>query len=180
MKREIVDTERRLHITSNGGVYPIDRLEYVGEALYIEREFRDHPHVRYFQAYLLPEHGWQVCRYIPHQGAHWCDWYVDICRIEVAGARWIREDLYLDLGVHDGRGYDLLDAEELGEAVAAGELRVGDAGYALHALQRFCDRLKEFGYQVQPLLDAVLYPAAQVASARAPSLPTKGKGAVGG
>lgn len=178
MKRDVIHTELGMHVTAKGTSYPFDRLQRFGTAICMEREFRNHPTVRYLQAYLLPEQGWQVCKYTPHQGAHWCDWYVDICRIEEQEGNYVVTDLYLDVGVHEGKGYDLLDCDELGEALGDGHITVEMARGALDSLQRLCEALAQHNYRMERLLATCLN-RGQAESAASQFLPEKGKGAVG-
>jgi uncharacterized protein len=178
LKRETIDLTNRVHVTGKGIAYPIDRLSRVGRGLLMERQFRDHPTVRYLQAWLLPHEGWRVCRYTPHEGVHWCDWYIDICQIEETDDRCLVTDLFLDVGVHEGKGYDLLDCDELGAALTAGLISARQAQGALDSLQYLCDLLVRYEYRMEPLLQALLDPSAEVAAAgmRQP----RGKGAIGG
>lgn len=179
MKRDIIDTVGRLHVTAKGFAYPIDRLERFGPYLCMGREFRDHPTVRYLTAYLFPAQGWQVCRYTPHKGAHWCDWYVDICSIAETDGRLTVTDLYLDVAVHEGRSYDLLDCDEFGEAVTSGQLALPLMRSALESLQRLADALVRHEYRMEPLLESLLHPMAAAATRAAAVMPEKGKGALG-
>lgn len=186
MKRCVIDPATRQHRFNNGYAYAIGRLERYGEILYFERPFVNHAAIRELRAYLVPAEGWQICQYIPHQGTHWCDWYVDICRITVSAEGWVMDDLFLDLGVHDGKGYDLLDADELADALASGEISTAEAMYALRSTQRLAEALAATGYLMQPLVAGLLAgtAASEVAStdgAGAPirRLPAKGRGALG-
>lgn len=182
MKRAIINPGDRTHrIVAKNQTYRIDRVEQIGTCLYFGRPFVDHPSVRYFEAWLLPEHGWQVCRYTPHAGAHWCDWYVDICRIEMRDGAYHVTDLYLDVAVHDGKRYEMLDGDEFGEAIAVGDVTPGVACYALDAMQRLCHALAQVDCRMQPLLEAALYPeSAQAGALGAAVASRRGKGACGG
>jgi predicted RNA-binding protein associated with RNAse of E/G family len=184
MKRCVIDPRARQHRFNNGYSYAITRLEQRGDMLYFERPFVNHPHIQEFRAYLVPAEGWQICQYVPHQGKHWCDWYVDICRITVEPEGWVMDDLFVDLGVHEGRGYDLLDTDELADALERGEISAADAAYALRSTQRLVEALAATGYAMQPLLAGLIAgsAAAEVASAGTGAnvrLPAKGRGAVG-
>jgi hypothetical protein len=101
----------------------------------------DDPHRIWIErSYLLLDVGVQLK--LPHW---WADehpgvWYVDLVQIVDDGDVLRVRDLYLDVIVPtDGRPYRMLDAEEFGDAIEAGELSVADAVDGLRRWQLFLD-----------------------------------------
>lgn len=162
MKREIVNVQQKLHIAQYGACFPIGEVRALGGGnLFVDRPFLDHPTCRRLQIHLLPAWGWQVCRYLDAEGREvgaW-NWYVDIARIEEKRGNLIVNDLYLDVGVHEGRAYQVLDLDEFSVALAVGELSPADTRWALDSLHRLVELLGAHGYQMgQVLAHALAHP----------------------
>ncbi len=120
----LLDVRARTWHRRDGRAHPLDRLEVRGETLYYASILDDSPTIRYFERWLIPSCGWMVNRFQFHEHAerrHY-DWYVDIDHIEVADGRWRMDDRFLDVIVHEGRGYEVWDADELADGLEQGEI----------------------------------------------------------
>ena len=154
MKLETLHPAASHQVGSSGRIYPVDTIRpHSGGALYFGRPWINSERYSYFESFLLPDLGVQVSCYtaIPPARFPW-DWYVDIARITQPGGVWRIHDLYLDLGVHEGRGYDILDLDEFADALKLGAIAPADADYALRSLHRFTALLADHGYAMERLL----------------------------
>ncbi|RIH81862.1 hypothetical protein Mterra_02935 [Calidithermus terrae] len=147
------DLATRTH-TVKAGTFPVRVYLEHPHGLYVERPFYDHPLYRYWQAHILPGPGWQVCRFTPHQGEHWCEYYVDIVSVRREGSVWSVQDLYLDLGVTRERAVRVLDTEELFAALEAGLISHRQAAWATAALHGLINALAEHGNDLPAMLRA--------------------------
>ncbi len=121
--------------------------------LYMARPTPGRAQFHYLESWLLPELGLRVSIF------HWNpgherdqDFYLDVCDIEVDGDRWQTEDHYLDLVVHTGDRTDLLDVDELLDALHAGMLTPETAERAIHTAVTAVDRLAAHGHDLQAWL----------------------------
>jgi predicted RNA-binding protein associated with RNAse of E/G family len=78
-----------------------------------------------------------------------------VVRIDVEGDCWRTEDHYLDLIVRPGRGVDVVDTDELLDAVLAGLLDPATAQEALTTTYRTVDGLARHGYLLDRWLSTV-------------------------
>ncbi|MDQ3151046.1 MAG: DUF402 domain-containing protein [Actinomycetota bacterium] len=123
------------------------RVEPFG--LYVARDVVDHPRIAALESWLLPGAGLRVTDWFFHAGHERDqDFYLDVADIAVDGALWRTEDHYLDLVVRTGRGVEVLDADELVAAVAAGLLDSRTAERALDTAFRTLDGLARHGYRL--------------------------------
>lgn len=158
MKLETVHPAEGRQVGSGGRVYAVDAVRALpGGALYFGRPWINSERYSYFESFLLPDLGAQVCTYtaIPPARAPW-DWYVDIARITQADGVFRILDLYLDLGVYEGRGYDVLDLDEFADALKLGTISAADADYALRSLHHLTALLADNHYAMERLLCARL------------------------
>ncbi len=179
MKRETVDLDRMVHIDPEGNPRQLSLTERRGPATYIERPFPDHPVVRRFKAWHFPALGWRVCVYESDDGPWPWDWYIDIARItdtsaDRRGPRRLEVlDLFADVVVREGLNYEVLDLEELAEALRGGEISPGDAAWALERAQHLCRLLAEEGFSMRAVLDRAvrgeLEPAGEVDARERPN-----------
>lgn len=88
-------------------------------------------------------------------------WYVDLIKIEVADDLVRIRDLDIDAMIStNGRGYRLLDLEEFGEAIEAGEISLTDAIDGMKRWQGFLDRHLHSG--TRPLVAFPDFPPASI------------------
>lgn len=140
----------------SGETFPLERLELSDGALYYGRTFGDHPSICYHERWLLPAQGWVINRFTPYpdKPPFWCDWYVDIDRVESSGDTWRVDDCFLDIGIHEGRGYEVLDADELADGIEQEEIALVEALAALRSLNALCVALPQLGFSGPALLEA--------------------------
>lgn len=149
-------------------VYPLESLVVAGDALYAAYFPTEHPRIERLEQWLLAGQGWNFNRFTvrPSQKPPVHDWYIDIDQTERTGNRWWQRDCLLDVSVHEGRFYVVEDADELADALEAGEISLQEANAALRALQQLCHALPLHGLS-----------GAAVLSAFAPGLPVEGRSA---
>jgi uncharacterized protein len=147
-------TERTMHL--RGRRTTLEHLEQAGGALYAGFSYPDHPRFAFIEQWLIPAQGWVVNRFTMHPHARpWgSDWYIDLDHVTVAGDTWLVHDRFLDLVVHEGRGYELLDADELAEGMASGEITAAEVQSVLHSLHTACAELRRLDFSVKALLEA--------------------------
>ena len=153
-----VDLTRKRFTSSKGEDYRIPRWAAHGNDVYFERPYVKQG-VRYTRhVWVYPARSITVSKMIPPEGfpPFWCDWYIDIVRAARDGSKWTVTDLYMDVGVHEGRAYTLKDVDEVGEALTERILSRQDAAYILHALHDVTHELKDNGYSGAVLLGAYL------------------------
>lgn len=150
----VVDTQALTVRDRNGLTYPIERLEVAQGRLFYARAIAGNDLFFYQERWLIPDQGWVVNRFTFHEHlrATAIDWYMETDRVEVAGSTWRVSDGYLDLGVYDGSRYELDDADELADGIAAGEITVAEGLAALHALNTLCKALHRLHFSGESLL----------------------------
>ncbi len=122
--------------------------------LYFGRQGANNPGIAYQERWLLPEQGWVVIRWTMQPGVEpfAYDWYVDIDRVDIEDSRWTITDRYLDMIVREGQGYEVLDADELAEAVGLGAIMLPDALSSLRSLDALCKALRRHDFSMLSLL----------------------------
>ncbi|MET9318404.1 DUF402 domain-containing protein [Kribbella sp. NPDC003505] len=93
------------------------------------------------RSYLLLGEGVQLTKPAVFEGPVEGWWYVDLVEIERADDGLIVHDLYVDFLIPPALDrYQILDLDELGEAVQDGKLTTAQCAGVLTATQRFVDR----------------------------------------
>ena len=138
-----IDLSRNLVVLSSDTSYQVNELQECDGCLFVGREMVAHSQYRYLRSCLISEWSVQLCKYFRHDGhEHWCDWYADIGRVWQKEKSWFFEDLYVDVGVKESKWYEVLDCDDLAEALARGEISSDDAGFVMKNLQNFLDMLR--------------------------------------
>lgn len=152
-----VDIPSQMVSARDGLFYPIDRFAVSDGALYFGRYGAANPSIAYQERWLLPEQGWVVIRWTMHPDVEplGYDWYVDIDRIDIHDGHWTITDRYLDMIVRENLGYEVLDADELADALASGGIAVADALSSLRALDGLCKALRRHDFSMLALLREV-------------------------
>lgn len=93
------------------------------------------------RCYVLADQGIQLTRPVNFTGAYEGSWYVDLVEVEVIDDRRIAvHDRWVDFIVTaDSLRYELLDLDELADAVTAGTATVETATTVLRQAQQFVD-----------------------------------------
>jgi len=142
----VVDTRARTVRDRNGVTYPLDALAVSAHGLYHARPLDQNEHFYYHERWVLPGPGWLINRFAFHDHrTDKIDWYIETDLIEIDGDRWIVQDGYLDILIDEGVRYQVEDADELAEGMAAGEISIDHAMAALHAFDRLCRALRDNG-----------------------------------
>ena len=150
VKIERHDTVRYEHHT-NTGLRRVSTYREGPDFLYVARPFTQHPRIRHWQAYLLPELGVQLCRYDFH-GNREHDYYIDVATITRDAHIWTVRDYYLDITVWDGLAANILDTDELNAAHAEGLIGARDYAQAVAGAHGTLNALAAHGYRVNEWL----------------------------
>ncbi len=149
-----IDLVRREVNGRDGVLYPIDRIEIANGAMYFSRVGAQHPAIAYQERWLLPALGCVVIRWTMREGRAPFNygWYIDLDGIEMSDEHWTVTDRYLDVIVREGVAYEVLDADELAEAIEANAVALPDALATLRSLDVLCDALRRHRNSVTALL----------------------------
>lgn len=157
-KVELFDLDAMTNTDPKGIVREVREYRVERFGLYVVRDVVEHRSIEALESWLLPELGLRVTDWFYRPG-HERDqhFYVDVVHIDIdAGGRcWRTEDHYLDLVVRTGCGVDVLDTDELLDAVCAGLLDSATAQAALATTYRTLDGLARHGYQLEHWLSTV-------------------------
>lgn len=147
-KTETFDVPERVNTDPKGFRRRVERWEQRDGMLYMARQ-ADHPRFGYLESWLIPDLDLRVNRFHFREGHGGRfpgqDLYVDIALVEDAGPHWRTTDLYVDLVTYTGGRWEVLDLEELGDALTAGYLDVPTATRALGSSQRLIDGMLDTG-----------------------------------
>jgi uncharacterized protein len=155
-KVELFDLEAMTNTDPKGFVRAVREYRVEPFGLYLARDVVDHPSIRALESWLLPKIGLRITDWFYPPGHEWDrHFYIDVVRIDVDARRWRTEDHYLDLVLRTGRGVDVLDTDELLDAVVAGFLDRSAAQAALATTYRTVDGLARHGYRLDRWLSTV-------------------------
>ncbi|HET9254863.1 MAG TPA: DUF402 domain-containing protein [Pseudonocardiaceae bacterium] len=154
-KVEMFDLDAMTNTDPKGIVRDVREYRVEPFGLYIARDVVGHRSIRALESWLLPDLGLRVTDWSYHPGherdAHH---YLDVVRIDAGTRRWRTEDHYLDLIVRPGIGVEVLDTDELLDAVLAGLLDPATAREALATTYRALDGIASNGYHLDRWLSA--------------------------
>jgi hypothetical protein len=155
-KVELFDLDAMTNTDPKGFARPVREYRLEPFGLYLARDVVDHPSLRAIESWLLPALGLRVTDWFFHPGHERDqDFYLDVVRIEVHGRCWRTEDHYLDLVLRAGVGVEVLDTDELLDAVVAGLLDRPSAQAALATTYRTVDGLARHDYRLDRWLATV-------------------------
>ena len=121
--------------------------------LYMARPTPGRAQFHYLESWLLPSLSVRVSVFHFNPGYERDqDFYLDVGAIVVDGQVWRTEDHYLDLVVRTGSGVDLLDVDELFEAVSAGLVTPENATAAVRTAAFAIDGIASNGYDIDAWL----------------------------
>ncbi|MGH3822160.1 MAG: DUF402 domain-containing protein [Pseudonocardiaceae bacterium] len=157
-KVELFDLEAMTNTDPKGIIRTVREYRVEPFGLFVARDVVGHRSIYALESWLLPELGLRVTDWFYRPG-HERDghFYVDVVRIDIdAGGRcWRTEDHYLDFVVRTGCGVDVLDTDELLDAVLAGLLDSATAQAALATTYRTLEGLARHGYRLERWLPTV-------------------------
>ncbi|MGH3688456.1 MAG: DUF402 domain-containing protein [Pseudonocardiaceae bacterium] len=155
-KVELFDLDAMTNTDPKGIVRAVREYRVEPFGLYIARDVIDHRSIHALESWLLPELGLRITDWFYSPGHEWeGQFYLDVVRIDVDARRWRTEDHYLDLVVRTGCGVEVLDTDELLDAVTAGLLDRAAAQAALATTYRTLDGLAQHGYRLDCWLSTV-------------------------
>jgi predicted RNA-binding protein associated with RNAse of E/G family len=155
-KVELFDVRAGTNTDPKGFTRPVEEYRVEPFGLYMARPVPAHPTLAYLESWLLPSLGLRVTDFWMHPGHERDqDFYIDIVDVTVDAtdgsgehAVWRTVDHYLDIVVRTGRGLDVLDIDELTDALLAGLLDGVTAQRALATVFRTVDALAGHGYDL--------------------------------
>ncbi len=155
-KVELFDLDAMTNTDPKGIVRVVREYRVEPFGLYVARDVIDHRSIHALESWLLPAMGLRITDWFYSPGHERDDHlYVDVVRIDVDARCWRTEDHYLDLVVRPGLGVEVLDTDELLDAVAAGLLDRSAAQMALATTYRTLEGLARHGYRLDRWLSAV-------------------------
>ncbi len=155
-KVELFDLDAMTNTDPKGVVRPVREYRVEPFGLYLARDVVDHPSICALESWLLPEMGLRITDWFHPPGHEWEEhFYVDVVRIDIDARRWRTEDHYLDLIVRTGCGVDVVDTDELLDAVVAGLLDRSAAQTALDTTYQTVNGLARHGYRLDRWLSTV-------------------------
>ena len=158
-KVELFDLDAMTNTDPKGFVRTVREYRVEPFGLYVARDVINHRFIDAMESWLLPELGLRITDRFYRSSHEWEDhFYIDVVRIDVGSSCWRTEDHYLDLIVRPGRGIDVIDTDELLDAVLAGLLDPVTAQAALATTYRTLDGLARHGYQLDRWLSTVAMP----------------------
>lgn len=148
-KVEIFDLDAMTNTDPKGFVRPVRVYRVEPFGLFMARDVIDHPTVRALESWLLPGLGLRITDWSHFdEERHRPYLYIDVVRIDVHDRYWRTEDHYLDLVVYPGAKVEVLDTDELLDAVLAGLLDRQAAQAALDTVYTAVDGLARHGYRL--------------------------------
>ena len=148
-KRETFDVNARTNTDPKGIVRDVDVYAVHPFGLYMARPTPGRAQFHYLESWLLPSLSLRISVFHFNPGYERDqDFYLDVGPIVVDGQVWRTEDHYLDLVVRTGSGVDLLDVDELFEAVIAGLVTPENATAAVRTAAFAIDGLAGNAYDV--------------------------------
>lgn len=164
VKQETFDIDRRINIDPKGYERSVDTYELSTAqsstttphpVLYMRRPTPGHPRFHYLESWLLPRLDIRLNKFHFFDGIEPTqDLYIDIAFIEIDDATtpptWRTRDIYVDVvtrtpGASTHEKVQVLDLDELGEALLAGYISAEEARRALDSTQRLLDGLHKYG-----------------------------------
>lgn len=117
--------------------------------LYMARPTPGRAQFHYLESWLLPSVGLRASIFhfnVGHERDQ--DHYLDVAEVTRDGHVWRSEDHYLDLVLRTGRGVELLDVDELMQAVREGLVESDAAERAVHRAAAAIDGLARHDYHL--------------------------------
>ena len=153
-KREIFDLTTRTNTDPKGIVRAVDVYTREPWGLYMARPTPGRAQFHYLESWLLPTLGLRANIF------HWNpgherdqDFYLDVGDVTVDDrGMWRTEDHYIDLVVHTGQRTELVDVDELLEALQMGLLSPETAEQAIHCAVAAIDGLAAHDHDLQAWL----------------------------
>jgi predicted RNA-binding protein associated with RNAse of E/G family len=148
-KRETFDVTARTNTDPKGIVRDVDLYEVHPWGLYVARPTPGRAQFHYLESWLLPSLRLRATVFHFSQGYERDqDFYLDVGPITVDGDVWRSEDHYLDLVLRTGTSVELIDVDEVFEAVQAGLITAENASVAVQTAAVAIDGLARHDYDL--------------------------------
>lgn len=148
-KVETFDLVAMTNTDPKGIVRAVEEYRVEPFGLYLARPAPGRASFHYIESWLLPALGLRVTDFWFNPGRERDqDFYLDVVDIQQSGDRWRARDLYLDLVLREGKGAEVLDADELLSATTAGLITEADAAHALEVAFATVDALARHGHDL--------------------------------
>lgn len=152
-KVEVFDVDAMTNVDPKGIVREVERYEVRPFGLYMARPTPGRAQFSYLESWLLPELDLRITDFHFTEGHERDqDFYLDVVHIHRARDTWRTTDLYLDMAVRTGKRAEVIDVDEVLQAVSAGHLDEPTAQHALETGFRTVDALAAHGYRLDEWL----------------------------
>jgi predicted RNA-binding protein associated with RNAse of E/G family len=137
-----IDVARRRILDRDDAWHDVELLSSSEHGVYYARPI-DYELFWYQERWVLPGPGWVINRFAFHaQRNHGWDWYIEPEVIARDGDMLRLQDGYLDIVIHEGARYHVLDADELAHGLAGGHIPLDEAVSVMEAFNRLCEALR--------------------------------------
>lgn len=121
-----------------------DKVEFVNEDLLITSWLPIHPRndVAFGISYAYLKKGWKISKFYD-KDKNFLYWYCDIIDAQIKAEEYILVDLLVDIKVYPNGRYEILDEEELDEALNEGLITKEQKEEALNKLNALLEIIKK-------------------------------------
>ena len=121
-----------------------DKVEFVNEDLLITNWLPIHPRndVAFGMSYTYLKKGWKISKFYD-KDKNFLYWYCDIIDAQIKDEEYILVDLLVDIKVYPDGRYEILDEEELDEALNEGLITKEQKEEALNKLNALLEIIKK-------------------------------------
>ena len=121
-----------------------DKVESVSEDLLITSWIPIHPRndVAFGMSYTYLKKGWKISKFYD-KDKNFLYWYCDIIDAQIKAEEYILVDLLVDIKVYPDGRYEILDEEELDEALNQGLITKEQKDEALNKLNALLETIKK-------------------------------------
>ena len=121
-----------------------DKVEFVNEDLQITSWLPIHPRndVAFGMSYTYLKKGWKISKFYD-KDKNFLYWYCDIIDAQIKDEEYILVDLLVDIKVYPDGRYEILDEEELDEALNEGLITKEQKEEALNKLNALLEIIKK-------------------------------------
>ena len=121
-----------------------DKVEFVNEDLLITNWLPIHPRndVAFGMSYAYLKKGWKISKFYD-KDKNFLYWYCDIIDAQIKDEEYILVDLLVDIKVYPDGRYEILDEEELDEALNEGLITKEQKEEALNKLNALLEIIKK-------------------------------------
>ena len=149
-KVEYFDPSAKTNTDPKGVVREVEEYREEPFGLYMARPTPGRAQFHYLESWLLPDLGLRITDFWFNAGHERDqDFYLDVVDIRREGGTWVATDLYLDLVLKDKKSVQVIDTDELLDAVTSGLLSPADGERALGISHATVDGLATYGHDLR-------------------------------